>query len=87
MEVNDVVYYARIIPACDIYEVCELRIRTTDDNWFSGIDQHDKHVYCFSKSDIEINIFHNRSDALEKVKEAESNKKYTKKESEDEYED
>ena len=83
MEVNDVVYYARIMPTCDIYEVCELRIRTADENWFSGIDKNDKHVYCFSKSDIEINIFHNRSDALEKVKEAEKNRKDIKNEYED----
>jgi len=86
MEVNDIVYYARIIPVCDIYEVCELRVRTSDNNWFSGIDSHDKHVYCFSISDIENNVFYNRSDALEKVKEAEKNRKFIK-ESESYYED
>ena len=90
MRVGDIVYYARIIPYCDIYEICELRIRTVKNNWFVGIDKRDKHAYCFYLSDIDRCIFHNRADALKKVKEAEKNRVstyYKEKESEDEYED
>ena len=83
MEVNDVVYYARIMPFCDVYEVCELRVRTVGDDWFTGIDNHDKHVYCFKQSDTESTFFYNRADALEKVKEAEKNRKDIKNEYED----
>ena len=72
---KDIIYYARIIPTSSIYEVCELIIRTVEDNWFAGIDKRDKRAYIFSDSDINKIVFKNRKEALKKVLDAESNKK------------
>ena len=72
---KDKMYYARILPSVYVYDVCDLTIRTVCDDWFVGIDKHDKHAYMFSKNDIDKNIFFNRDEALKKVREAEKNKK------------
>lgn len=73
---KDIIYYARIIPASSIYDVCELILRTVESNWFVGIDKRDKRAYIFNDSDINKIVFKNRKDALKKVLEAEANKKY-----------
>lgn len=72
---NDVVYYARIIESSNIFDVLELKIRTVQDNWFVGIEKRDKQAFLFLNTDIGVKIFLNRNDALEKVTEAEENKK------------
>ena len=86
---GDIVYYARIMPFCNLYEVCDLHIRTVSTNWFIGIDKHTKHSYLLCIKDINKHVFFNRVDALKKVKEAEKDKKIICEESEDEdyYED
>lgn len=71
---KDKMYYARILPSADVYDVCELTIRTVADDWFVGIDKHDKHAYIFNNSDIDKFVFENRDKALEKVTDAERNK-------------
>lgn len=71
---KDKMYYARILPTTYIYDVCDLVIRTVHDNWFVGIDKHDKHAYLFTDSDIGRIVFFTRTEALQKVKEAELNK-------------
>ena len=73
---KDIIYYARIIPASSIYDVCELTLRTVESNWFVGIDKRDKRAYIFNDSDINKVVFKNRKDALKKVLNAEANKKY-----------
>lgn len=72
---KDIVYYAKIIPNCGIYEVCELKIRTVEDGWFVGIEKRDKHTYLLNNSEIGKSVFMDRQDALDKVKAAEKNKK------------
>ena len=67
-------YYARIIPSANIYDVCELVVRTVEEDYFAGIDKHDKHVYLFSYSHIDNIIFINRKEALDKVLAMEENK-------------
>lgn len=70
IKVKDKVYFARIIYSTGIYEVCELNIRTAQDNWFVGIDtskKSDKHAYLFYESDIGKTIFFTRKEAVEKV--------------------
>lgn len=74
---KDIVYYARIIPTSSIYDVCELIIRTVEDSWFVGIDKRDKHAYLLHNDDIGKIVFNKRKDALNKVLDAESNKKET----------
>lgn len=79
-------YYARILPKADVYDVCDLTVRTVADNWFVGIDKHDKHAYIFNNSDIGKRVFADRVEALNKVLEAEKNKTIKHKEEEYDYE-
>lgn len=74
MKKKDKVYYARIIPNLNIFNVCELTIRNVCDTWFVGIDKFDKHAYLFNNEDIGIIIFENRDEALNRVKLAEERK-------------
>ena len=71
---KDTVYYARIIPTTGIYEVCELHIRTVEDDYFVGIDKRDKHAYLFGYNAIDDTVFDDRKNALKKVRDAEKNK-------------
>ena len=72
---NQIVYYTRIIPSSGIYDILELKLRTVESNWYVGCEKRDKQAYLFYASDINKTIFMNRDEALEKVQEAESNKK------------
>ena len=71
---KDIVYYAHIIPQLGIYDVCEIIIRTIEEDYFAGIDKHDKRAYLFSYDDFNKTVFIKRKDALNKVKEAEKEK-------------
>ena len=77
MELNkgDKVYYARIIESSNIFDVLDLTIRTVQDDWFVGIEKRDKQAFLFQKSDIGVNVFLDRDEALDKVLYAEKNKK------------
>ena len=77
MELNkgDKVYYARIIESSNIFDVLDLTIRTVQDDWFVGIEKRDKQTFLFQKSDIGVNVFLDRDEALDKVLYAEKNKK------------
>lgn len=67
-KVGDIIYYARVIPFCDIYEICELTIRTWKDSWFVGVDKRTKQAFLLGNDCIGETVFYNRVDALEKVK-------------------
>ena len=71
---KDTVYYARIIPTTGIYEVCELHIRTVEDDYFVGIDKRDKHAYLFGYNAIDDTVLKKKKNALKKVRDAEKNK-------------
>lgn len=71
---NDIVYYARIMPKLDIYDVYDLKVRTVTDTYFVAIDKRDKKSYLFNFTDINKTVFINREDAVSKAKEAEKNK-------------
>ena len=73
LKIQDIVYYARIIPNVNIYEVSELRIRTAIDNWYVGVDTKDKQAIYFTENDIDSKIFLKRNNALSVVKETERN--------------
>ena len=66
-----IVYYARILKPVGTYEVNELLIRTVDDDYFVGIDKHDKHAYLFLYDSLNELIFDNRQECLDVVLEAE----------------
>lgn len=65
------IYYARILPMVDIYDVCELIIRTIEKDYFVGIDKCDKHAYLLTYDKINKSVFFNKNDALNIVKETE----------------
>ena len=68
-----IVYYARILKQTSIYEVCELYIRTVEDDYFVGTDKHDKHAYIFSYNALNKYIFKERKTCLKTVLAAEKN--------------
>ena len=72
--IGNIVYYARIMPKLDVYDVYDLKVRTVENTYFSTIDKKDKKSYLFSYNDIGKTVFANREDALYKVKEAKKNK-------------
>ena len=74
IKLNDIVYYARIMPKLDVYNVYDLKVRTVENTYFSTIDKKDKKSYLFSYNDIGKTVFLNRQEALNKTKEAEKNK-------------
>jgi len=76
IEVGNRIYYARVVPQCDIYEVLELTVRTThEDGWCVGIDSNgSKQAFPFTKDDLGTLIFFNEKEAAEVVKNAK--KKY-----------
>lgn len=75
MNNGDRVYYARILEPVGIYEVCDLKVRSVGDTWFSATDSKTKQAFMFNNKDIGNTIFTDRNEALKKVKEAEKNKK------------
>lgn len=78
---KDTLYFARIVPNANIYDVYKMKVRTVENDWFVGMDKRDKHAYLFSYSDIDKTVFKDRKDALNKVKEAEKNKRAISEES------
>lgn len=73
---NDVVYYTRIIPTSNIFDVLEFKVRTVADDWFVGVEKIDKQAFLFGKKSIGDTIFFDRDEALSKVIEEENiNKK------------
>lgn len=71
---KDIVYYARIMPKLGIYDVHDLKVRSTEDTYFVGVDVRSKHSFIFSYKDVNKTVFINREDAVNKAKEAEKNK-------------
>ena len=74
INIGDTLYYARIMPKLDVYDVYELKVRTVEDAYFSTIDKRDKKSYLFSYNDIGKTVFFNWQEAVDKTKEAEKNK-------------
>ena len=80
LQKHKTVYYARIVLQTYIYEVCELIIRTIEDDYFVGTNKHDKHAYLLTYNDLD-KIFAKRADALSVVKSSEDKKPKVKSES------
>ncbi len=72
---GETVFYARIFPSVGIFDVCELRVRTVEENWFSGEEKTTKITYIFKYSDINEIVFKDRDTALNMVLDAETNNK------------
>lgn len=67
MRSGDIVYLARAIPACGIYEVLELKIVTVADNYMIGADIETRTSYPFSKSDINKRVFTSYDEAKKTI--------------------
>lgn len=75
MEKNEIVYYVRIYPTVNTYDLCELRVRTLYEDSFVGVDQEEKRAYLISYDQIGETVFTSRAKALEVIGIAEKNKK------------
>lgn len=66
---NSIIFYARCIPKNGLYEVCELKIRTVnqEEGWIVGVDKRDKRAYLLTKDEINKKVFEKRKDALDAV--------------------
>ena len=84
---GDIVYYARIMPTLGIFEVEELKLRTVEEDYFVGLNKHDKRAFLFFMNSIGDKIFLNRKDALNKVKYAQAHSKIKEVSSERYYEE
>lgn len=73
---GDILYYSRINPKAGIYDLCELKIRTVTDTYFVGVDKKDKQAHIFGYNDVDNIVFEDRDVALQKIKEAEKNKRH-----------
>lgn len=74
MKKGDKLYYARIIPNIS-YDVYELKVRMVTDEWFSATEKINRNAFLFGYNALNNTVFENRQDALNKIKEAENNKK------------
>ena len=54
--IGNIVYYARIMPKLDVYDVYDLKVRTVEDTYFTGIDKRDKKSYLFSYKDVDKTV-------------------------------
>lgn len=72
---NDILFYARVLPKVDIYEILELKVRTVMEGFFVGTDKNSKQAFLFEYDDLNKIIFKERKDALKVVKDAEKDKK------------
>lgn len=73
LERKNIVYYAMVIPTCQIYEIIQLKIRTINEDmkFFVGVDKDSKHAFLFNFSDLGKCVFIDREDALSFVRIAE----------------
>ena len=74
MDINERVFFARVVPQCDIYEVLSLVIRTAKKDWFVGVDSNTRQAYPFNCSSLGTLIFSTSKEAEQVVKDAK--KKY-----------
>ena len=70
-----VMYYARISHNLGMYELCELKVRSVYDTYFVALENRTKIAFLFGFSLVGKTVFFNRKEALEKVREAEKDKR------------
>lgn len=70
-----VMYYARISHNLGMYELCELKVRSVYDTYFVALENRTKIAFLFGFSLVGKTVFFSRKEALEKVREAEKDKR------------
>lgn len=68
-------YYARISHNLGMYELCELKVRSVYDTYFVALENRTKIAFPFGYTLIGETVFFSRKEALEKVREAEKDKR------------
>lgn len=67
MKKGDIYFFARILRT-GVFEVCEIRINSVTDEYFTGVDKKDGRTYLFDYPDLNTVVFKEREDALNLVK-------------------
>jgi hypothetical protein len=67
MKIGDTVYYCMVVPNCNVYDVLKLTIRTVEDSWAVGVDEHTKQSYLFGYDMIGKYIFTQHYEAQEAI--------------------
>ena len=71
---GNMVYDARIQKKNGTDDLCELNIRTVEDDYFCGVDKKDKRAYLFGYNALGDYVFQTRKEALDTIYAAEKNK-------------
>ncbi len=71
LRIGQPVYFTRILPKLEIYELYDLVVRLIAEDWFSAYDTRTKQAFLFKEEDIEVTVFTHRSDALDHIREEE----------------
>ena len=61
------VYMCIVVPNCNIYDVLELTLRTVEDSWAVGVDEHTRQAQIFSYNMLGKYVFENHRDALQAI--------------------
>ena len=72
IKTGQIMYWARILPKIQTYDLYELKVRTLYDTYFVAVDKRSKQSYIFPYKDINKTIFIKREDALNCIKSEES---------------
>lgn len=68
VEKGDIVYYARIMPKTEIFEVLELKVRSIYPTYFVSVEKRTKCSFLFAYKDIGTHVFFDRKICLDMVK-------------------
>ena len=75
MKKGDSYYYGRVLRG-GVFEVCDLKIVSVTDDYFTGFEERTGRTYLFDYTDLNVAVFKHRKDALEMVKMEESKYDY-----------
>lgn len=68
------VYYARVLIPVDVFDLCDLRVRTVGENWFSACEEKTHQAFIFNNKDLGTRVFKDRKEALKVVKDGQKNR-------------
>lgn len=67
MKVGDTVYLCVVVPNCNVYDVLQLTLRTVEDSWAVGVDEHTKQAYLFGYNMVGQYVFTQHYEAQEAI--------------------
>ena len=66
---GDTLYYVRYIPNVNVDEICEIKVRTIEDSYFTG--NTDKRAFLFNYEELNDTLFVSRKEAVDKLRKLE----------------